>query len=383
MKQLRVLIFSATFGAGHVRAAEAIIEVIRAKQPAAEIIHLDFGEFLSKTINKVIKNTYIELIKHTPKLWGKLYYRTAKIPSHSVFQRFINGLGRREFLQYIHSLQPDLIICTYPTVAGVLARLRQKKVLDVPLVTVVTDYAVHGHWIHPGVDLYIAGCPDVYEGLVAKGIDPRRIQVTGIPVSPKFEIEFNREEILENLGLSPNRPTFLIMGGAYGVLGGAKWVCRFLADSEVPVQSIVVCGQDEKLFKSLDQVVEEARNPVVRFGYVTNVEELMTAADIIITKAGGLTVSEALTKRLPIVVFKPIPGQEAENAVYLERIGAGRTANTDEELEKVLANLLHHPKELEQMRQAAAKALPGQAAERAVEHMLGLVRRWGKKEKTG
>jgi len=142
VEQLSVLIFSATFGAGHVRAAEGIIEALRAKEPDVEITHLDFGAFLSKTFNSVIKNTYIELIKHTPKLWGKFYYRTSKIPPGSVFQRFLNGLGRREFVKLIQKLQPDLVICTYPTVAGVLAQQRLKGVLNIPLVTVVTDYAV-------------------------------------------------------------------------------------------------------------------------------------------------------------------------------------------------------------------------------------------------
>ncbi|GAB6172169.1 hypothetical protein JCM15765_16470 [Paradesulfitobacterium aromaticivorans] len=182
MEQMSVLIFSATSGAGHVRAAEAVIEALRAKDPNVKITHLDFGAFLSKTFNTVVKNTYIELIKHTPKLWGKFYYRTSKIPPDSVLQRFLNGLGRSEFVKFIQALQ----------------------------------------------------------------------------------------------------------------------------------------------------------NPVARFGFVQNVEELMSAADIIITKAGGLTVSEALTKRVPLVIFRPIPGQEEENAIYLEGIGAGRVAKSEEELEKII-----------------------------------------------
>lgn len=383
MEKLRVLIFSATFGAGHVRAAEALIESLRAKEPGVDITHLDFGTFLSKTFNSVIKNTYIELIKHTPKLWGKFYYRTAKIPPDSVFQRFLNRLGQREFVKYIQELKPDLVICTYPTVAGVLAQQRLKGVLDVPLVTVVTDYAVHSQWIHPGVDLYIVGCEDVYEGLVARGINPRSIRVTGIPVSPKFERVLDRQEALVNLGLSTDRLTFLVMGGAYGVLGGAKWVCKILADTHYPIQSMVVCGQDEKLYKSLDPVLEEAKNPLKRYGFVRNVDELMSASDIIITKAGGLTVSEALTKRVPLIIFKPIPGQEEENANYLEEIGAGRVAKNEEELETIIYNLLEHPKDLERMRRAAAKAVPGRAAEQAVEEMLALLEKHKNTQKIG
>lgn len=383
MEQMSVLIFSATFGAGHVRAAEAVIEALRAKDPNVNITHLDFGEFLSKTFNTVVKNTYIELIKHTPKLWGKFYYRTSKIPPDSVLQRFLNGLGRSEFVKFIQSLQPDLVICTYPIIAGVLAQQRLKGVLNVPLVTVVTDYAVHSQWIHPGVDLYVVGCENVYEGLVARGIDSRSIRITGIPVSPKFELKLDRQEILQKLGLSSKRATVLVMGGAYGVLYGTKWIYKVLADTAFPVQSIIVCGQDEKLYKSLDSVIEESRNPVVRFGFVQNVEELMSAADIIITKAGGLTVSEALTKRVPLVIFRPIPGQEEENAIYLEGIGAGRVAKSEEELEKIIFDLLEHPKALERMRRAAEQALPGRAAEQAVECILQLLEKRQDTQKIG
>ncbi len=373
MKRLRVLIFSATFGAGHVRAAQAMIEAIYSKVPDAEVTHLDFGAVLSKTFNKVIKNTYIEVIKHTPRLWGKFYYRTAKIQHDSVFQRLINGLGRKDFLRYIENFRPDVIICTYPTVAGVLARLRLKQILGVPVVTVVTDYAVHGQWVHPGVDLYIVGCEAVFQDLVAKGISPERIQITGIPVSPKFETQLDKAEITARLGLLPNRVTFLVMGGAYGVLGGAKWLCKILADAEYPVQTIVVCGQDEKLYKSLDSVIAEARNPVIKFGFVNNVEELMTAADVIITKAGGLTVSEALTKRLPLVIYRPIPGQEEENAAFIEKIRAGKVAETESELEQIIKGLLEKPEEIQTLKRAAGYALPGRAAERAVEHILNLL----------
>ena len=374
MKNLRVLVFSATFGAGHVRAAEALIESIRQINPYAEVKHLDCWAILGKQINIVLTDFYIGMIKRTPKLWGKLYYGTAEISPDSILQRFLNNTGHRKYLKYINSFKPDFIICTYPTVAGVLAQLRLKKILEIPLVVVVTDYAVHNQWIHPGVDLYIVACSDIYDGFVARGIEPDRIKVTGIPVSPKFECNLNRLEITESLGLLPDRPTCLIMGGAYGVLSELKELCKTLADTSVPSQTIVVCGQDKNLYESLDDVIENARNPMLRFGFVRNVDELMSAADIVITKAGGLTVSEALTKRLSIIIYKPIPGQEQENASYLEKIGAGITADTREELEKVLLSLMEHPEYMETMRQAAAKALPGEAAEQAVRHMMQLVK---------
>lgn len=371
MGELRVLVFSATFGAGHLRAAEALIEGIRQKSPSAEITHLDFGAFISKTFNAIVKNTYIELIKHTPKLYGMFYYRTSKIRPDSLIQRFINILGRKEFLDYVKELNPDVIICTYPVIAGVLGELRFKGVIHAPVVSVVTDYGVHSQYIQRGVDLYIAGCQDVYEDLTAGGIAPERVKITGIPVDPKFEQVLDRAEVTKKLKLKPIRPTILVMGGAYGVLGGSKQICKFLLDSEVDLQVLVVCGQDEKLYRSLEGL--EGRNPMKCYGYINNVEELMSVSDLIITKAGGLTVSESLTKKLPMVIYRPIPGQEEENAHFLERIGAAKLAKTEEELEEMIKHLLSHPEEIERMRHAAAKALPGHAAEKAVEEIFILL----------
>ena len=372
MRNLRVMVFSATFGMGHVRAAEAIIEAIRQKQPTAEIMHLDCGELINKSFNSILKTTYLGMIKYTPKLWGKFYYGTSRIRPDSMFQRYLNTLGQNDFKQYIDSLKPDLIICTYPTVAGVLAHLRENGKLDVPIITVITDYVVHSQWIHHGVDMFVVGCKDVSKGLVARGIEPKRICATGIPVSPKFEKILNRKTISAKLGLQSNRHTILVMGGAYGTLGAVKEVCETLVDQELPIQMLVVCGQDEKLYRSLDHIVTGKRNPIIRFGFSNVVEELMTVSDLIVTKAGGLTVSEALTKRLPLIIFKPIPGQEGENAKFLSKVGAGKTANNLEELVSILHHAINHPEEIEQMKQAAALAMPGHAAEQAADHILNL-----------
>ncbi|WP_434510344.1 MGDG synthase family glycosyltransferase [Desulfitobacterium sp. AusDCA] len=372
MKPLRILVFSASFGAGHQKAAEAIIETIKNVEPNSRIIHEDFMVLINKALNYVMRNSYIKLIKRAPKLWGRFYNRTQKISEDSVFQRLLNTLGRSQFLKYIDSIQPDVIVCTYPTVAGVLAQLRLNGKLTVPLVTVITDYTVHSQWIHQGVDLYIVGSSKIYDGLVERGIDPKMIQVTGIPVNPRFESKTDKSKILTKLGLEQNRMTFLIMGGAYGVLGKAKWMCKLIAMSQAALQVIVVCGKDRRLYKSLDSVIEEARNPMVRFDFINNVDELMTAADVIITKAGGLTVTEALTKHLPMVIYKPIPGQEENNAHFIQEIGAARIAYTDKEFVGIIDEFIKTPHLLRKMSDAADKALVNHSAEQAVKSILEL-----------
>ncbi|MDR3542985.1 MAG: glycosyltransferase [Desulfosporosinus sp.] len=383
MKQLKVLVFSATFGNGHLRAAEAVIEGIRIKEPSAKIIHLDFGDFLGIRFNAIIKNVYIEMIKHIPKLWGKLYYKTAKVQPQSISQRFLNKLGRKDFLKYIHEFKPDLIVCTYPTVSSILAQLRLEHLLQVPVITVITDYTVHSHWVHQGVDSYVVACTEVKESLMSWEIKAQRIQVTGIPVSPKFEGEMDRGQIITKLGLKSDLPTFLVMGGSYGVLKSAKRICEKLANSLVPVQTIIVCGKNKKLYLSLEAVIAHGRNPMIRLEFVDNVEELMSVSDLIITKAGGLTVSEALTKHLPLLIYKPIPGQEEENAYFVQRIGAGCIASSEEELEQLLNRFLRHPEDIEKMQIKAALALPGHSTERAVEDMLELVMHLRMEQKIG
>ena len=374
--------FSAAFGNGHFRAAEAVIEGIRLKEPFAEISHLDFGDFLSKRLNTMVKNLYMEMIKHTPRLWGKFYYKTAKLQPESMIQRFLNQLGRSDFLKYIQAFDPDLIVCTYPTISSILAQLRLERILHVPVITVITDYAVHSHWVHPGVDRYMVACAQAKRSIESWGIEAQRIHVTGIPVSPKFEGKMDREHIISKLGLNPELPTFLVMGGVYeGEI--VKRICQKLADSLLPVQAIIVCGKSEKLYHSLEEVTVQARNLILRLGYVHNIEELMEVSDLIITKAGGLTVSEALTKHLPIVIFKPIPGQEDENAQFVQSIGAGHVASTEEELERLLNRFLSYPEDIKKIKAKTAVALPGRSTERVVEDLIQIALDLRMKQKIG
>lgn len=370
MKPIRILVFSSTFGAGHIRAAEAIIESLQKFEPTLEIIHLDFMTMISKLLNLLIRNSYIWLIKHLPKLWGKIYEKTEKIAPDSIVQRFFNTLGHKEFAQFINHVKPDVIVCTYPTIAGILAQLKRNGIFDTPLITVVTDYTAHNQWIHQGVDLYLVGCKEISEGLISRGVDPARIYISGIPVRRKFERSLARGKILSKLNLRSDLSTFLIMGGAYGVLGEKKLFHRILSDADHPVQAIIVCGKNRRLYASLDQLVKKSVNPIVRLEFVENIDELMTVADVIITKAGGLTVSEALTKSLPMLIYKPIPGQEEGNALYIQKIGAGKAIYSKEELEKTFYELILSPEKVKMLRHSAQAVAPKNSADQAAQAIL-------------
>lgn len=370
MKPIRILVFSSTFGAGHIRAAEAIIESLQKFEPTFEIIHLDFMTMISKLLNLLIRNSYIWIIKHLPKLWGKIYEKTEKIAPDSIIQRLFNTLGHKEFAQFINHIKPDVIVCTYPTIAGILAQLKRNGIFNTPLITVVTDYTAHNQWIHPGVDLYLVGCKEIYEGLISRGVDPTQIYISGIPVRRKFERNLARGKILTKLNLRSDLPTILIMGGAYGILGEIKFFQRILSNPEHPVQAIIVCGKNRKLYDSLDQLVKKSINPIVRLEFVENIDELMTVADVIMTKAGGLTVSEALTKSLPMLIYKPIPGQEEGNALYIQKIGAGKAIYSEAELEKTFYELILSPEKVKMLRHSAQAVAPKNSADQAAQAIL-------------
>ena len=370
MRAKNVIVFSAAFGAGHIRAAEAIIEEIRRQDSEIEIIHLDYGLFINENLYTLLKITYLGLIKYAPKIWGKFYYRTANILPDSTFQSFLNNLGRNKILPHIKSIDPSLVVCTYPIVSGVIAQLKTEVLTDVPLVTVITDYTVHSQWIHEGVDLYIVGCKDVHKDLLDRGIDASRIQTTGIPVNTGFEMDLDRQAIIKKLELQPNVPTILIMCGAFGVFKDIKAICEFYANIEMPVQSIIVCGKDEKLYKSLNEVVKNAKNTMKIYGFINNVEELMAASDVIITKAGGLTVSESLSKQLPLVIYKPIPGQEEKNALFLVKNECALIANNQIEIKEITHNILKYPQKIKKMQHATSITSFRRSAESAVKSML-------------
>lgn len=373
VKGLRILVFSAGFGNGHYRAAEAVIAALQSKVPAAEITHLDFGDFLSKRFNTVAKNLYLEMIKHTPKLWGKFYHKTAEFQPDSRIQRFLKQLGRKEFLNFIRALSPDLIVCTYPTVSSILAQLRSEQILGVPLITIITDYTAHSHWVHPGVDRYMVACQEVKEILTGWGIREESVYVTGIPVNPKFELKANGDGILKGLGLNPELPVFLLMGGDYGGSKTTKRISAHLANSQIPVQTIVLCGRNQKLYESLAEAGAKASNPLLPLGYVHNLEDLMSVSSLIITKAGGLTVTEALKKHLPLLIYKPIPGQEEANAEYILSLGAGKKADSEAELLDYIRYFLANPRVIAGMRRQAAAAVPSHSAEKTVAEMLELL----------
>ena len=334
----------ATYGNGHVQAARALAEAARALAPERRLYSLDFFELVNPVLNAAARMAYLYSVRRAPRLWREFYVRTGRIPPDSFLQQRLYHLGIGSIRRVLEAARPSVVVSTHPTPGGVVAQLRREGLLpDALAVTVVTDYVLHSQWVHPATDLYLVACPEVAAELAERGIPPERVRVTGIPIRPAFAEPVDRDAARARMGVRPGQCLVVVLTGAFGMMRGAREACRRLAWLARPVELVVVCGHDHRLREVLSQELQEAPNPARVLGFVDEVRDLMAAADVLITKAGGLTVSEALAAGVPMVIFAPIPGQEEGNAAYLEQRGAARVARSPEELADQVEHLVTHP----------------------------------------
>ncbi|MDI3280151.1 MAG: glycosyltransferase [Bacillota bacterium] len=367
-----ILILWAYYGEGHRQASLALAKALGEARPELAVETLDYMEAISPLFSRVTRLSYLETIKVAPFLYGYYYRATGYISTDSFLQQRLNRIGCGKILQVLQKLAPRVVISTYPTSSGAISELKRAGLLDLPLVTVITDHAVHSQWIAPGTDLYLVASQRVRRGLIRRGVPAERIAVTGIPIDPKFNQGLDQGAMREKYGLRPDWPVVLVMSGAYGVLGGVPEICRLLASFDQPVQALVVAGRDLRLRSRVEAIAARASVPMRVFGYVEEVEELMAAADLLITKAGGLTTSEALAMSLPMIIYRPIPGQEEENTRFLVHAGAAVRARNIKELSQHLHRLLTDEGARAEMKQRARAAARPEAAREAARLILDL-----------
>jgi len=363
-----ILNLTADYGAGHRRASMALEEALKELRPDLSILTLNYIQFVHPLLDRVTQSLYVNTVKVAPELYRGFYYITKSIDPGSVWQYTLNHLGHRKFLRLLQKVSPNIVLCTFPTPAGVVGELKRRGQVNLPQVTVITDNAVHTQWISHHTDLYIVASDWVKRGLVKRGISEDRIAVTGIPIDKRFKLNYDKKSLLEKYGLSPHLPTVLLLGSAYGMSPDVWETAAWLGRIRTPCQAIVVAGRDQRLKAKCEDAIREARNPVVVLGFVTTMHELMAASDMVITKAGGLTVSEALASGLPIVIHRPIPGQEEENSKFLLNYGAA-VLSRDPDTTKDLVLTLLRDEALRKKMAEAAKSLgkPDSAASAARE----------------
>lgn len=326
-----MLILSAMYGDGHRRAAQAVSLALDGRTPPVPHWERDYFDFVDRRFNRLVARTYVLSVRHAPKLWEAFYRGTAAIRPDSPVQRYLNGLGRRRLLQEIRRSMPGAVLNTFPTPVGVISTLKRRGRLSLPNLAVVTDYAVHSQWIHPAVDRYYVGSEGVRQGLLGRGVPDEAIRMTGIPVHPRFIGLPGAPEARRAIGL-PERPTVLAMAGAYGMMGGFREMLQRLVALDLDCEILAVAGRDSDLKMALESIPTGRRTGLRVYGYVTEIHELYAACDIVLGKAGGLTVSEALATGRPMLIYRPIPGQEEFNTEFVASGGAGLHARNEEDL---------------------------------------------------
>ena len=373
----RVLLLSASSGAGHVRAAQALEKAFRAKGDCT-VAHVDALAYVSKLFQRMYDKAYISMVRRAPELMGLLYERTDQPWRHPRPRLALDRLNTQPMIRMLKREQPDLCIATHFLPAEILAWLIAKKKLVARNAIVVTDYDVHALWLCRTVDRYYLALPESAEYLARIGISREKLRVTGIPVDPVFEKPVSQGEARRKFGLDDKARVLLIAAGGYG-LGPVEQLVKDLLALDRPWQIVAIAGKSDKLRKRLEEVAKRAgklaggRPRLVAVGFTNEMDQYMAAADLLIGKAGGLTTSEALARGLPMALVEPIPGPEVRNADHLLEAGAAIRCNNLPAAAWKIAMLLDQPERLAGMKRAASEMARPEAASRIVEDALGLL----------
>ncbi len=326
----RLLILSASAGAGHIRAAQAIERAIKDANAAREVRHVDTLEYTNKLFKHLYSKAYIDMVNKTPELLGWLYDKLDK-PWQGERQRLMwSKLNTRPFVKLLHEYQPDMIVCTHFLPAEIISWLKAKEKLDTKQAIVVTDMDVHAMWLCRHFEHYFVALGETKVHLSKLGIAAERITVTGIPIDPLFAQTKDKAAMRRKHGLDEDRTTILVSAGGFGV-GPIEHLVQSLLELEHRAQVVAICGKSKELKARLEKIVPKAdaqRNvQLLVIGFTTEMDEYMSAADLIVGKPGGLTTSEALAKGLVFVIVNPIPGQEERNSDHLLEQGIAIRCN--------------------------------------------------------
>ena len=338
----RVLVLTASYGSGHSRVAETLAAEFRRAGAAATVVD-HFHDLVHPSFDRASRALYYAMLRRAPVLWGAAYWLGDQLSVSSPLLMGFNRLGVRKLRQRMLAESPDHVVSVHPTPVAALSVLWSRGMRIPPHTTVFTDFVAHTQWIHPHVDRYCVPAEEIAHDLTARGVPRERVVVTGIPVGQEFAQAADRAATRLALGLSARLPVLLLMDGSGGGFGRLEDATRKILQMEQPLQAVVVTGREESLEARLRGLVAGSEARVKVCGYVDNVRQLMGAADFLVTKAGGLTLAEALATELPMICFGSLPGQEARNERFAAMAGVALVASSDAQLHRVIAAALRDP----------------------------------------
>lgn len=344
---MRALIFTVSVGAGHNKAAEAIAGALGGKGWTCELV--DTLQYINKAAHKIVVGTYLESVKFTPQLYGLLYRKAETGEGLAEVSQVFNQLFSLKLKGLVEQFKPDIMVCTHPFPLQMLSILKGKRKFQEPVVAVLTDYAVHPFWVHPFIDAYVLPADNLVYELASQGIKTKKIFPLGIPINSRFLEPVNRPAVYAKFGLLSTKPIVLVMGGGLG-FGRVEQAIESLIDDPWDIQVVAVAGSNKKLFERLKELADSTDKKLVPLSYTDEISSLMEIADVLVSKPGGLTVTEAMLKHLPFAILSPIPGQEEHNSDFLLNNGmAVRLRKTNPV--PVLRQLLQQPLRLKQIRE--------------------------------
>jgi processive 1,2-diacylglycerol beta-glucosyltransferase len=326
----KVLILSTSAGAGHVRAADALQKAFTELGAAREVLHVDALDYTNKVFRHLYSKAYLDMVNRMPEAMGWLYDHLDKPWKNERRRLAFDALNTRPLVKLLKDYKPDVVISTHFLPSEILSWLKAKQRLRCPQAIVVTDFDVHAMWLCHHYEQYFVALEETRVHMEKLGIDKARITVSGIPIDPVFALAREKREMRLRHGLEPYKTTILVSAGGFGV-GRVEDLFACLSEMQHDTQIVVLCGRNEELKKKLDKLAaRRGTNSRVSFknlGYTTQVDELMSASDILLGKPGGLTTSEALSKGLVFVIVNPIPGQEERNSDHLLEEGVAIRCN--------------------------------------------------------
>jgi processive 1,2-diacylglycerol beta-glucosyltransferase len=361
----RILVLSASVGAGHLRAAQAVELALRETVPQAAVENLDVLELTNSAFRRFYGKAYLDLVNMAPHLLG-YFYDILDRPHRPNSKRdairlALEKLNLRRFIRLLKSSPPDLVINTHFLPAEIIASLRRKKELTTPQVTVTTDFDTHRLWVNQPTDHYFTATEEGARYLHSWGVPREATTVTGIPVHPAFSKLKDRDTTRARLSLAGDRPVILQLAGGFGVGPIAK-LYQGMLSVECPLDLIVVCGRNEGLRAQLAKLPTGNRHRVRILGFTEQIDDWMAAADLVVSKPGGLTTSETLARGPVMVIVNPIPGQESRNSDFLLESGAAIKVNNVATLAYKIDRLLSNEERMRQLRNNVAKIARPRAA---------------------
>lgn len=372
----KILVFYGSYGGGHLSAAKSICNHLeKTYKNQIEVKMVDCIEYINKYINKVSTKAYKELAKKAPWVW-KHVYNNSQNGALSHISNTTNNLMSRKLNQLLQEFQPDLVISTHPFSTQMCAILKKKDKIDCKLATILTDYHIHAQWLvlYRYVDYFFVANEQMKSDMIEQGVNDQKIFVTGIPVAEKFLENFDKNTIFEEFGLSSELETVLFFaGGEFGLGRNTTYmVLKALIRLFKNIQVVAIAGKNKRMKMKFKELVEQTNssNRVKILEFTNKVPELMAISSYVITKPGGLTVTECLASNLPIVIINPIPGQEEENAQFLVENDVGVWIKKGDNIARALKNLSRNKEHFALMKKNTYSLSKPQATEQICKIVL-------------